>query len=118
MTLNTNTNANTMGQEIINIGDTVRSFDFGKDQPDCYIEGTVEDMGRLLDWQQCDVYKIKCTKKVFSGKTIEKHEEYYYPPVNGTPTWTGEECDYVSKVEPEVDDDIDPAGGYGLYSHI
>jgi hypothetical protein len=88
----------------IKVGDTVRSFDFpdinkeseGKNA--CYVEGEVEAIGRLLDWQSCDVYKIKCTRKVFSGEEREEHEEYYYAPVNGTPTWTGRETHGVVKV--------------------
>ena len=74
----------------IKIGDTVRSFDFPDNTREaegdkaCYVEGVVEGIGRLLDWQPCDVYKIKCTKKVFGGKEIKEHGEYYYVPVNGT----------------------------------
>jgi len=95
-------NKTTMEKEIIEaieIGDTIRSYDFGKDHPDCYIEGTVEEIGRLLDWQGCDVYKVKCSKKVFSGKVIVEHEEYYFPPVNGTPMMGSGVCDFVSKIE-------------------
>jgi len=76
----------------INVGDTVKSLDFpdtcreieGKDA--CFIEGVVEVIGQFasLKFQSCDMYKIRCTKKVFSGKEIEKHEEFYYAPVNGT----------------------------------
>ena len=82
--------------ENIKVGDVVRSYDFGKESPDCYVEGTVEEIGRLLDWQSCDVYKIKCTRKVFGGKERD-HEDYYFPPVNGTPSFVGV-CDYVTKI--------------------
>jgi hypothetical protein len=87
----------------INVGDTVKSFDFPETTRDldgkkaCFVEGVVEEIGRLLDWQSCDVYKIKCTKKVFSGEEIEQHEEFYYVPVNGTNTWLGGKTDGVIK---------------------
>lgn len=74
----------------IKVGDTVRSFDFPDSSKDaegsnaCYIQGEVEEIGRLIPHQPCDVYKIKCTKKLFSGKEIAEPEEYYYDPVNGT----------------------------------
>ena len=87
-----------MTQSEIKIGDTVKSFDFGKEHQDSYITGVVEAIGKLLDWQPgLNVYKIKCTGKVFGGKTIERFEDYYYPPVNGTPSFTGV-CDYVEKI--------------------
>jgi len=74
----------------IKVGDTVRSFDFPDSSKEaegknaCFVEGEVVEIGRMLDWQTCDMYKIKCDKKMFSGKKIEKHEEFYYAPLNGT----------------------------------
>lgn len=87
----------------IKVGDKVRSFDFPvhnkeiEGEEACYVEGIVEDIGRFIDWQPCDMYKIKCTKKVFTGKEID-HEEYYYVPVNGTGRTGGGVCDGVVKV--------------------
>ena len=87
----------------IKVGDVVRSHDFehlreteGNDA--CYIEGKVEDIGRFYEWQTCDCYKIRCSKKIFGGNVIEKHEDYYFPPVNGTPTWMGGETNNVVKL--------------------
>ena len=68
----------------------MRSFDFPETSREsegknaCYVEGVVEEIGRLIDWQSCDMYKIKCTRKVFGGEEREEHEEYYFAPVNGT----------------------------------
>jgi len=77
----------------IQIGNTVRSFDFSfrdvEGNNACYVEGTVEGIGRFYDWNTCNVYKIKCTKRVFGGKVIEDHEDYYFPPKNGTPSILG-----------------------------
>ena len=88
----------------IQVGETVRSFDFPETSREsegknaCYVEGVVEEIGRLIDWQSCDMYKIKCTRKVFGGKEIERREEYYFAPVNGTPTWTDKKTHGVVKV--------------------
>ena len=88
----------------INVGETVRSLDFPDSSRDaegknaCYVEGVVVEIGRLLDWQSCDMYKIKCTRKVFGGEEIENHEEFYFAPVNGTGTWIGKKTNGVVKV--------------------
>ena len=88
----------------IKIGDTVRSFDFPETAREtegdnaCFVEGVVEGIGKFLDWQSCELYKIKCTRKIFGGKERE-HEEYYFAPVNGTSTWTGGVTNGVVKVE-------------------
>ena len=88
----------------IKTGDLVRSFDFpehdksteGKNA--CFIEGEIVDIGRLLPEQGCNVYKIKVTRKIFGGEEISEHEEFYYPPVNGTPTWLGDKTHGVEKI--------------------
>ena len=89
----------------IKIGDTVRSFDFPDSSKEaegnnaCFIQGEVEEIGRgFFPGQSCDCYKIKCTRKVFGGKEIERREEYYFAPVNGTPTWTDKKTHGVVKV--------------------
>ena len=84
------------------IGDKVRSFDFGdrdlEGKRACYIEGIVEAIGKFLDFQSCEVYKDKCTKKDFGGEVRENHEEHYYPPKNGTTMMIGGKCDFVTKI--------------------
>lgn len=89
----------------IQVGDTVRSFDFPDSTRDvsgnnaCFVQGVVEGVGRFIEWQACDMYKIRCTKKVFGGKEIEEHEEFYFAPINGTNKFVGGVTDGVVKVE-------------------
>jgi hypothetical protein len=52
-------------------GDKVRSYDFGKEHPECYIEGTVEEIGRLLEW----VVKLKNMKNT-TFPQLMVHESY------------------------------------------
>ena len=82
----------------IEVGDLVRSYDFeGNDS--CYVEGVVEDQPFKMG---CQRYKIKCLKRIFQGEEVHNHEDYYFPPANGTPiawSFSGKKyADYVSKV--------------------
>jgi hypothetical protein len=89
---------------VIKVGDTVRSFDFPDTTKDiegdnaCFVEGVVEGIGRFIEWQACDMYKIKCTRKVFGGEERDNHEEYYFAPINGTSKFGGGVTDGVVKV--------------------
>jgi len=85
----------------IDIGTKVRSFDFA-DGPEgrslagehaCYVEGVVTGFERL---EGCDRYEIKVTRDIFGGKEESRRVgATIYPPVNGTPTWTGRVTDGV-----------------------
>lgn len=86
----------------ITVGQKVRSFDFadgkwGRDlegERACYVEGEVVEMTRhipgpdgfLMD-SGCDRYVIRCDKRVFGGEEVEREDELFYVPVNGTPSW-------------------------------
>ena len=84
--------------DIIQIGDTVRSYDF----PDygnttCYIDGIVEG----IEWLEgCERYKIRVTARILEGKRegVTADTMYVYPPVNGTPTLTGRVTNGVRKL--------------------
>lgn len=97
----------------ITVGDRVRSFDFEReesrdlDSPTvCYVEGIVmeiTDPRTTSSWllRDCPRYKISITRRVWCGDDLpvgELPEKFVYPPVNGTPTWLGGECDYVTKI--------------------
>ena len=106
-----------------NLGDVVRAHDFDgnlevETSNACYVEGIVVDIVRVPEIGGCMCYKLKCTKKVFSGNEIDECEgSIVFSPVNGTKTMFGRELNQVVLVE-AFDEDVDPAGGYGLYSHI
>jgi len=81
-----------MGSEI-QVGDRVRSFDFPERGMElegdraCYVEGVVSDI-RPLDG--CDRYVLIARRAVFGGKEeIYDRPRLFYPPVNGTHTFTG-----------------------------
>ncbi len=86
------------------VGTKVRSFDFalGPDgraltgERACYIEGVVTGFERL---EGCDRYEIKVTRDVFGGKEDSRRVgATIYPPVNGTPTWSGRVMDGVEVI--------------------
>ena len=82
---------------VVKIGDTVRSYDFEErleSMRQCYVEGVVDS---ITDLEGCDRYKIRTIKRVFGGEIVP-HDEFYYPPVNGTPTWLGGVCNNVEAV--------------------
>lgn len=81
--------------EEIKVGDYVRSYDF-EGREDCYVEGIVND---ILPIGECDRYFIKVSKRVWAGvEEIPTRVVEAFPPVNGTPTWMGEETHFVVKV--------------------
>lgn len=111
-----------------NLGDVVRAHDFEGNlkvgtSDACYVEGIVVDIVRVPEIGGCMCYKLKCTKKVFGGEEIkERKGEIVFSPVNGTKTFFGKVLNQVVLVEAfsdfSKDEDIDPAGGYGLHSHV
>lgn len=94
--------------ETINVGDTVRSYDFAhvgeaEDEGEraCYVEGVVEcitDPETHPYFTDCARYQVRVTRRVFSGKAVD-HAEHVYPPVNGTPSWMGRVMNGVRRVE-------------------
>lgn len=86
----------------IGMGDKVRSFDFAngtfgydlEGERACYVEGVILGVGDFLG-QGFDQYKILCLKRIFGGKEVQPEEDYFFPPVNGTPTWMGKETQCV-----------------------
>jgi len=89
------------------IGDKVRSFDFaenfdgkifGRDLSGdraAYVEGTVVNI-QVHPVSGYDCYEILVTRDVFGGKESDRRVgRKVYPPVNGTPTSLGRECDSV-----------------------
>lgn len=87
----------------IEVGDSVRSFDFPDHHRDLvgehahYVEGFVI---AIVHWQGSDRYKIQVTGRVWAGSRIEVTEDFaeVLPPVNGTPTLLGSVCNGVVKV--------------------
>lgn len=82
------------------VGTKVRSFDFAdrslEGERACYVEGVVTGFERM---EGCDRYEIKVTLDVFGGKEESRRlGATIYPPVNGTPTWTGRVTDGVEAV--------------------
>lgn len=89
----------------INVGDSVRSFDF--DSHDltgdraCYVEGVVE---AIVKMEGCDRYAIRMTRRVFAG--VEQAAQWwprredgmFYPPVNGTKKLFGGVTNGVEKI--------------------
>lgn len=72
-------------------GDYVRSYDFDHTK-DCYVEGTVEEIGVMLEG--CPRYRIRVDKRVWDGKeaTSDFTEGLVFPPMNGVPKLMGGEC--------------------------
>ena len=88
----------------ISVGTRVRSFDFtsgpesralSRDRA-CYVEGHVVGLQRVGG---CDRYCILVDRDIFGGEEEDRRVgDVVYPPVNGTPTWSGEVTDYVEVV--------------------
>lgn len=86
-----------MNNNTIQIGDTVRSYNFPDITLECYIEGMVEN----IEWYEgCERYKIRVTARIWEGKRdgITADPMYVYPPVNGTPTLMGRVTNGVRKL--------------------
>ena len=88
----------------ITIGSRVRSFDFadgdyGRDldgERACYVEGVVSGYKFV---EGCERYQILVDRDVFGGKESDRRiGRTVTPPVNGTPTWTGDVTNYVEVV--------------------
>lgn len=82
------------------VGDKVRSFDFHymrdlEGPRSCYMEGQVVGLERI---EGCWRYKIEVTRCVGGGKERSDFPAVIYPPVNGTPTWTGRVTDGVEVI--------------------
>ena len=95
------------------IGHVVRSFDFdGRDLEGdlaCYVTGTVIgiiEAGELADdgetvFNDCDRYIIAGVSHTFSGKEkLFGLRHRVFPPLNGTPMWSGETTNGVVRIEP------------------
>lgn len=82
-------------QTDIACGDRVRSYDFAGNR-ECYAEGVVEDI--IAEMEGCARYKLRVERRVFDGKEVQQHEDFVFPPVNGTPTWSGGFTNYVQRL--------------------
>jgi hypothetical protein len=73
----------------IEVGNRVRSFDFEDrgltGERACYVEGTVVEIGNFPEFPDCPRYKIQVERHVFGGEELAEHEDFVFPPVNGTP---------------------------------
>jgi hypothetical protein len=79
----------------IEAGNRVRSYDFaGSDT--CYAEGVVEEITEPMEG--CRRYKIRVESRVFDGASQPSHEEYVYPPLNGTPSTFGGVTNAVARI--------------------
>lgn len=78
-------------------GDHVRSYDFAGNR-ESYVDGVIESVTPPMEG--CPRYKILSNSRVFGGKPIPvpAHEEYVYPPVNGTPTLMGALTNFVVRL--------------------
>lgn len=66
----------------IQIGDTVRSYDF-EYKDDCFVEGPVT---KIFPVEGCDRYNIETTRRVWGGieYPLASSPPVFLPPVNGT----------------------------------
>ena len=94
---------------MIQVGDKVRSFDFagpfangakyGRDlegERACFVEGVVE---AVVEREGCPRYEIRVNRDVFGGEESDRRVgNLVYPPVNGTPSLFGYDCDNVELV--------------------
>jgi len=89
--------------DTIKVGDAVRSYDFDG-RTDCYVEGVVVAIKMPHGMDAVKRYEIKVARQVFGGDEIADHADFVYPPINGTPTLFGRECNGVvlADAEPEV----------------
>jgi hypothetical protein len=81
----------------VQVGDFVRSHDFEDWSSLCYVEGVV--FGIDTENFPCARYMIRCTRRVWEGREIERERETVYPPVNGTKTWLGRTMQGVEKID-------------------
>lgn len=83
----------------IKVGDRVRSYDF-PGIADCYIEGTVIDIGRHPADPHRDRYHVQVEREVLEGKEDEPTPagKIVLPVVNGTPNWLGGVASGVVKI--------------------
>ena len=72
------------------IGDRVRSFDFDchdlEGERACYMEGQITGVDQF---EGCWRYKIEVRRSIFRGQEMSDFPSVIFPPINGTPTWTG-----------------------------
>lgn len=84
--------------DIIQVNDSVKSFDFpGKDNKS-YIIGIVEEIRKFPEFSEfgyCPRYKIRVTHQILDGVEVDLDMDYVYPPVNGLPTSTGKKTNGV-----------------------
>jgi len=93
------------------VGDKVRSFDFaenfngeifGRDLEGnraSYVEGKLVSI-QIHPHFGYDCYEILVERDVFGGKESSRRVgRKVYPPVNGTPTMMGRECDSVELIK-------------------
>ncbi len=81
----------------ITVGSLVRSFDFShhrdlEGERACFMEGEVVGFEKV---QGCNRFVIEVHRCVFGGKERSDFPARIFPPVNGTPTWTGRVTDGV-----------------------
>lgn len=91
----TGCSADAVIQTDIRPGERVRSYDFGGIRT-CYAEGVVEEITGPIEG--CPRYKLRVETRVLDGQRIDAHEDYVYPPVNGTPTTFGGVTNCVERV--------------------
>jgi hypothetical protein len=88
-----------MIMEIV-IGTKVRSFDFHhmrdlEGPRSCYMEGKVVGFEEI---RGCQRYVIEVELVIGGGVENDERPAIIYPPVNGTPTWTGRVTDGVEVI--------------------
>lgn len=95
----------------IKIGDRVRSYDFPGMRTDCYVEGIVRDIASQFNVRGdrygeneritfgCQRYQIEVTRVVHKNEDMAWAGKYRFPPVNGTATLLGRECNGVEKID-------------------
>lgn len=81
-----------MNNDTIQIGDTVRSFDFARftdlrGERACYVEGVVRD---IVELEGCQRYVIEVRRDVCAGAVVAPGRPTVIVPVNGTKKWNGE----------------------------
>ena len=91
------------------VAEQVRSFDFadgpgGRDiegEHACFVQGEVlgiTDPDEHPVFRDCPRYVIHVTRKVSGGKERTGGATVMYPPINGTPTWSGSVMDGVERL--------------------
>ena len=82
------------------IGSKVRSFDFAhrrdiEGEHACFMEGKVVGFEKV---QGCQRFVIEVERCVFGGEEHADFPATIFPPLNGTPTWTGRVTDGVELI--------------------